>query len=274
MPLRRQSANILYPFTPSAEPHRTLVEGLRDAFFLAKGVGTSGPYGDSSSSISTSEEEVYPIDRPYFTMLYELNIDALMNTYIFYIKAPSFWQRLTFEVPRNQGLIRVAATEDTFSFIIVDSDVVPSSITTTTEIWAEVEPTRTVYQLDEIRSIRLTNEYRDHNPVTRDSSIAAHPDDSVLLVSRTGDTLHLVDGYNCALSYDEDTTTLFIKGGPGLGKGLSDEIPWDTTAPDIFKGINTINGQNVDGNVDIHLGKSLRPVYNSHKLTMTIMEDQ
>jgi len=273
VPLRRQSSEILYPFTPDAETYRNALSGVVDAFFVVKGLGTSGPYLDDSTSSSTIDIG-WPISKPYFGALYSMEITALASTYVFYVKAPdNFWQLLTFDVTRGQGLVRVTSNEDSFSFIIINSDAMYDTVGTTTEMWVELEPSRIVYQLDEIRSVRLTNEYREHDTRIRPESVEDHTDVTVFLLDDPTQVLQLVDGYNCALHYDDDTETLTITADPGLGKGKPLEFPWDSDAIDVFSGIKSVNAQNVDGNLEIEFGKSIVPAYGTNSLTMHIKED-
>jgi len=272
MPSRRYSSEILYPFTPDAEAHRDLVAGVLDAFFIVKGEGVAGPYDESSSSGSTIDT-AWPVDKDYFGALYSLVVTSTTNTYVFYAKAPQdYWRVMTFTVTRGNGIIKVNDAETAESFIIVDSDALYDTTSTTTEMWTELEPSRLLFQLDEIRSIRLTNEYREHDTRIRSSVLDERADETVLYLDQDADTLQLVDGYNCSLSYDDTTGVLTISGGPGLGEGKPKEFPWDSVAPDVFTGIKSVNGVNVDGNLPVEFKESVLPVYTAGALTMQVRE--
>jgi hypothetical protein len=269
VPLRRQSSEILYPFTPAAETHRDLLSGIVDAFFIVKGVADSFPDNSSSSSMSSDEG----IDK-YSTFLYKVTVTAGSNTYVFYSEAPdNYWKKFTFEVPRGSGIVKVTANEDPLSFIVANSDLINSTIAVTSGLNLPLEPSRTVWQIEEVRSIRLVNEYRDPATATRAASIAANPDETVLYLADTTNTLELLDGYNCSLNYNESTKTLTINGGAGLGKGLPEDFPWDTDAIDIYTGIKSINSINIDGNVEIQFGESIIPEYSTNSITMNVRED-
>lgn len=277
MPLRIQSSSILYPFVPAAEAGRARIAGIVDAFFLVRGSG-EGWLGASSSSVSSilslssSSSGGFPITRSHFMAFYSLAVGPAANTYVFYGSVPDGrWFRRTFQVPRGQGLVRVAADEDLFSFLVLDTNRVPDLPALAGDhLWLELEPARIVWQLEEVRSIRLTNEYREHDTRVRNQALAANPDTTVLHLDNDGDVLDLVDGHNCHLEYDEATGTLAINGGPGLGTGLPLDFPWDSAAFDIFSGIRSINGVNAEGDVPLKFGLSLFPVYEPNEITINV----
>lgn len=257
---RKESAEVLYPFTPSVEAYRDKVKGILDIFFVADTAG---------SSTST----VNPNYNPYHTVLDSIHTTATENTYTFHIHSPGHKLVRTFRVPVTGGIMRVASQESGLSWMLLNAGRVYAIAGTITNMDALVEPARTVYHLEKVNSIRLVNEYRDYDPRTRLDSISNHPDHTVFYTPDEDSVLSLVDGYNCALDYDEKKGILYINGGPGLGKGLPKEIPWDNPNPlDIFRGIKSINGQNVNSSVTIDFKDSLRPNYEEHSIVVTIVD--
>jgi hypothetical protein len=260
MPARRQSSDILYPFTPAAEAHRALLKGIVDAFFIVHGLPAEVGSGISSYSMS----------------LYSADVQASGNTYVFKAQAPdTFIKTYTFEAPRGVGLAKITANEDDISFIIVDSSNMADLVGTTTNLSVELEPSRVAWHTEEVRTIRLTNEYRDANIATRAGSIANNADSTVLSLSESSNTLRLENGYNCSLSYEEDSQTLTITGVVGGGKGLPTEVPWDSGGgtKDTRTGIKSINGVNDAGNVSIEFGGGITPSYGPHSISLEINED-
>jgi hypothetical protein len=260
MPVRRQSSDILYPFTPAAESGRALVKGIVDAMFIVRGAADT-----TVSGITT-----------HVGYLYSVDVAVSSNTYVFKVEAPSTYQKTyTFEVPRGLGLAKVEADEDELVFLIVDSSNMADITTTETGLSLELEPSRLVWQLEEVRTIRLINEYRDADQTTRAQSITNNPDETILYLSSEENTLSLVDGYNCSLSYNEDTQTLNITGDIGAGKGLPTEFPWDSggLAAITQTGIKTINGVNEAGEVQISFGESVAASYGTNSITLTVSDE-
>ena len=263
----------MYPFTPAAEGSRNLVAGIRDAFFVIKGASDPGPWTESSSSGST-DDSPWPVPKDYFGVLYGLTSTPASVVYVFYAKAPGgYWSKLTFTASRDGGVMRVDSAESPSSFLILDTDRLTDWTGSVDELWAELEPSRLVFQLNEVTGVRLVNEYREHDTRVRSASLEDNPDDTIVRIDEDGDTLRLVDGYNCSLSYDEDTGTLLVEAGPGLGKGKPKSFPWDSDAPDQFEGVKTVNGQNNDGDAHMNFKKGVLPVYAPNKLTMRIREE-
>lgn len=259
MSSRKQSAEILYPFAPDAEAYRDVVNGILDVFFVVSDVGNA-----------TSAAN--PNYNPYYTVLAEMEVTAVVNRYTFLIYSPGYRLERTFEVPRTGGIMRVASQESDLCWMLVNTDRVPALTGTISNINAQVEPARTVYHLDKVNSIRLVNEYRDYDPRTRAASIQANTDETVFYTAEEDSVLSLVDGHNCSLEYDEENGILYINGGPGLGIGLPKEIPWDNEEPmDIFNGIKSINGQNVNSTVMIEFKDSLQPDYERHSIDVKIV---
>lgn len=260
MSSRKQSAEILYPFTPDAEAYRDQLRGILDIFFVVSDPGTV-------TSVSN------PNYNPYHTMLADMIISASENTYLFHIYSPGHILERTFKIPLSGGIMRVASQESSLCWILVNTGRLPAVPGTITGMDALVEPSRTVYHLEKVNSIRLVNEYRDYDPRTRADSIQSNPDETVFHTSEPDSVLSLVDGHNCSLEYDEENGILYINGGPGLGKGLPKTIPWDNENPlDIFHGIKSINGQNVESSVTIEFKDSLRPEYEKHSIDVKIVD--
>jgi len=86
-----------------------------------------------------------------------------------------------------------------------------------------------VWRTDIITSINFWNAYRHWDPNQRPGGAPT------LLESFTGtagnNVIKIASGYNVSLQYEKDTETLYVRGIPGAGKGLPDEIPWDTGPP-------------------------------------------
>ena len=267
MPLRRESSETLYPFTPACEAGRARIAGIVDAYMLV--VGEPAPAESSSSSSEAAGTHAYRM------ILDTLVIGPADNTYIFQASAPGMLPvQRTFTLPRNAGLARAVAIEDGLSFLLANTariPVLPGLAGSGLDL--ELEPARVVWQLERVSSIRLTNEWREPDPARRDEELPLHPDRTVLLLRRNGDVLDLVDGYNCHLEYDPENGILTVNAGPGLGKGLPADIPWDRPAVDVFTGIRSVNGLNVDGNVELRFGQGLAPVYGAAKITIRIMAD-
>jgi hypothetical protein len=247
MPLRKETSNILYPFTPAASQYRDYIQCIKDALFVI-----SGDPDDTGLAATTHKIQ-----------LTDITVGASV---VFSFKAlhSTFGWDLTFDVPLSSGLLRVASNEFPGAFMIVDTVDLPESSVIPSGVY--LEDTRVVWQIEEVTSIVLSNEYRHHDPAERvdlTNSIVTVLDDN-------GDVLRLVDGYNCHLEYDDSTGTLYIQGGAGLGIGLPAAIPWDSNPIDYFSGIATINGVNDGGNVQINLGQSLIPEYGDGTVTFKI----
>ena len=268
---RKQTAEILYPFTPEGEPFREQVNGILDVFFVISEPGVSTA-NESSSSNSNAGDTDY---NPYFTVLAEMEAAPTANTYTFYVHSPGYKQKLTFISPITGGIMRITSQESDLCWMLVNADRLYGISGTIHHMDVPVEPARTVYQLGGVKSITLANEYRDYDPRTRPESIQANADRTIFHTPNQNSVLSLVDGYNCALEYDADEGVLYINGGPGLGKGLPKEIPWDNTAVlDIFNGIKSINGQNEDSSVHIDFKNSLRPEYGDHLIDIIVSDGE
>lgn len=226
MALRRLQGDILYPFAPSASAQRASLLWLLDAFF------------DVASSVPTVSDT--------WSSTYGSRGGALVSiakaggnyTATFILVASGAHRRLTFVFPVTaSGLLGVGAEESDDCRITVDLSRMPSiSSELTFSPPAELEPCRILQRLDGVSSIKLYNEYRQHDPTLRANL------DSTLFQTVTTGELNLEDGYNCALEYEESSGTLWVDIGSGLGLGLPAALPWDSSAPDIDSGIYSVNG--------------------------------
>ena len=262
MSSRKQSAEILYPFIPASDNYRDFVKGILDAFFVVSDMGSLPVTG-------TPPPGAHP---EYYTMLQQLDITATQVIFTFRITTPEHKLIRTFTVPLFGGIMRVNSNESPLCWVLVNAERL-YALPGTYSIEAVLEPARTVYQLDKVNSIRLVNEYRDYDPRTRLESIKNNPDKTIFYTTDPDSVLSLVDGHNCSLEYDEEQGILYINGGPGLGKGLPTDMPWDNDKVlDIFHGIKSINGQNVNSSVQIEFKNSLRPDYEKHRIDVKIVD--
>ena len=229
-------SNILYPFTPDSEAHRTLVQGINDCFMVIPPQGASG----------------VPLPfRDYFVFLYSITVNPSDVVYLFRASSPLGIHDIPFTVPRDTGLVRIATDNpDMHAVIIADTDNIYTAVPGETLLgdtpYAEVEPVALVWRTDTLTSVNFINAYRNWDPNDRD------PDGlpTTLIKTVTGGDLKLASGYNVSLQYDKETETLYVRGIPGAGKGLPDTIPWDEGPPaGAEQNIKTLNG--LSGNVRI-----------------------
>ena len=232
MESRRYSSETLYPFVPAAEIYRNYLAGILDCLIVVRGAASAA----------------VPVSTPPYLKLVSITGGAT-NVYLFNAVCHDGLRTISFSVPKNVGIVRVASG---FSTLIINTSTMFDGIGVF-NMAAEVEPARVCWQEDEVTAVRLVNEERKFDPGTR-GSLA---NNILASFASDGDVIKLVDGYNCELSYEESSQTLFIQAAPGLGKGLPATIPWDDSAPDITTGIRTINGINANGNVNIIPGSSV-----------------
>ena len=242
---KRYSSTILYPFTPEAEPHRDLICGVQDILLRMQ------------PAVSTPPPSLPPGTYDRGAWLYDLSVTGGLATYTIYMYAEGIWISHIFRTPIGHGYTVVRSLSDVGSVMTLNTDIMPPD-GVYPALWAPVEPARIVYMLEGVQTVRLMNEYRYHDPAERKVVLDNEADTTVLRLRYPGDTLRLVDGYNCRLEYNPDTETLTIKGNPGTGKGRSGVIPWDSNAPDIFTGIQDVNAQNSSGNMDMTTKDSLQ----------------
>jgi hypothetical protein len=205
-------------------------------------------------------------------VLYSLNVGISTNVYAFYAIDPTDSYLLTFTVPITGGLMRVSDSAGS-SFMVVDTNKIyraAAGMHYMPASGAEVEPARVIWRLNEVSSITLLNEFRQYDPQKR----TGLTDSVVYSVSSDGDILSLVDGYNCRLSYDEDSKTLNIEAAPGEGLGLPATIPWSTPAPDIATGVLTVNGINNKGDVQIKAAAGVVLEYADATITLKVRKSQ
>lgn len=261
MMTRRETAETLYPFTPRAEASRAYLAGIKDIMCLVEGAADPAP------------PDVNRDGRLYWGFLYSLVVGVADNTYTFYAVSPTSIYKLIFIVPASGGLIRVADSVAGHSFLVVDTGKLFRSPLGTHIMYsseAEVEPARFVWRLDEVTSISLANEFRNHDPQAR---VALPADTVIKTVSADGETLSLINGYNCSLSYNETEKTLYIEAAPGEGEGLPSVIPWDTAAPAIDTGILTVNGINDGGDARINGTSNVLLSYDDAEIILTVRKD-
>jgi hypothetical protein len=246
---RRYSSETLYPFVPAAITYRNQIKGILDCL-----ISVNGPAASAAPSSS----------NPYFRLTL-VTVTALVNTYSFQAVSADGTRYISFSVPRGSGIVRITSGT---SVLVVNSsamfDTVGSYVTA-----ANIEPGRVCWQTDEVESVGLANELRKHDPAQRNNL----PCTTLVSYSYDGATIKLVDGYNCELSYDEASETLFINASAGLGKGLPETTPWDSSPPDVENGVKTINGINNNGNVDIKPGASLTLSISANTVILTVIKD-
>lgn len=254
MPSRRNIAATLYPFSPVAEDSRDYVSGIQDAFFIIEG-----------ATVLPSALVLDPNYKTCFCVLARLVVGA-SNIYTFYAVADGQFYQRTFTVAPDAGLVRIASAESADSWLICDTDRLYRTAGTYDLLFpCELEPGRLVWRLEEVTSIKLFNEFRDHDPARR-----VNLSNNVVAEYKSGDTLSLVDGWNCELTYDPDTATLTVTGFAGGGKGLPTEFPWDTNPPDYFTGIRSINGVNNGGQFLLETGVSILASYGDSQIDIMI----
>jgi len=281
--LRRQAAEIFYPlaqpvqYTGETETSYGLRQasarlygaGLLDCFVVVRYTSPNAVY--SATSIHSGKECYSVLDR--------VKVTATHTSYRFYSVQDDRRYTHTFDVAVNlatsppPAIIRVNSNQEDNAFIIVDTEKMYRVVGTYSDLDLEIEPSRICWQTEEVTSFRCVNEYRDHDIIARESSVPLHPDKTMVLLDEDNDTLRLVDGYNCHLEYDEDTATLFIEAGPGLGKGLPTEFPWDTTPYNIHDGIKTANGINQDGDVPLGFSRQVVPEYIANGIRIRVRTD-
>lgn len=223
---RLTDKDVLYPFVPeSGLGYEDEITGILDCLFVVR---------NAPEIYSPTFPE--PTTRDYYVGLYQLQVESDHNIYTFYAIAPGVRYTFTFTVPADVGIAWVTSDEEDRAYILIDTDrmhrgsgTFPLSFPMTPP--PEIEPARVYWNsLEEITSVSFVNEYRHHDPAQR-GSLAA--DTLVKQYAADGDVVRLGDGDNCRLTYDEDSETLYIDGGPGLGQGLPRVFPWDSAPPDI-----------------------------------------
>jgi len=241
------NSNILYPFTPSAEPYRLICSGIKDCCFNITADVLNGTTGTQLVCLKD-----YIVTPSFITL-------------VFKVICPKGSTLITFKIDRTSSPTLITKRADkTDSVIIINLDDMPT--TSVNNINIEIEPTKVIWQTTEVANITFINEERIWNINNRDNLA-----ETILKTINKGDTLKLVDGYNCALSYDEQRETLTIKGIAGAGKGYPETVPWnDIPLIQDLSGLKSINGiTGLNGNIDIKFSKYLSPNYNTDN-TITI----
>jgi len=149
--------------------------------------------------------------------------------------------------------IQTVLGDDGRSVIVIDHGKLTPPGEGAYPMTAVVEPGRIVPCRRRVTAISLYNEYRESDPNNR----AILPPDGLVVTVPEGGTVVLNDGYNCEVTYDEDTQTLRLTGGAGFGLGLPPTTPWDDTDEDFEAGARSINGINLAGVVPVEPGDSV-----------------
>ena len=270
MATRRESSDILYPFVPGAEPVRDYLKGIKDITCIVR----LPAYTPNPNPMDPANHGY----KPYYVTLEQILVSSGNSLYIFRGVTPTTSNTFSIAVTHDQGLVRVSdysvAIGNVFNMIIDSSSCYMKDVPgvyTLPQI-TEVEPCQIVWRTTEVTSIALVNEFRNHDPAKRGN---LPPDTQVYKV--WSGRLELIDGYNCSLSYDENTHTLLIEGGPGRGRGLPAEIYWDTTPPDVSTGVLTINGigggSYTENDVPMDAGMSLIMKRLASGLKFTVKKD-
>lgn len=228
-------SNILFPFTPDSEAHRSLVSGINDVFMVLPATGAVG--------------SPLPL-REYCGVLYAIEVLAASVIYLFKLSSPRGVLNIQFSVTKGLGVVRVDTDYiGIHAVLIVDSDDMYDTLGVHLigdTPYAELEPSTMVWRTDTLTSLNFINAYRNWNPSDRD--VDGLPWANVLSVS--GGPLKFESGYNVSLQYNEDTQTLYVRGIPGAGEGTPDITPWDVEPPlDSSSSIKSING--LSGEVSI-----------------------
>jgi hypothetical protein len=259
MATRRESSNTLFPFTPPCETNRLFVAGVLDAFFAVPRTGLA------------AGAPVYV--RSYYIYLKQIASIPASVTFTFGAVAGGMNKDIVFTVNRNLGIVRVDTSSTTsHGFLLVDSSnmySVAATVNFVNPYYVEIEPGRIIWQTDEITSVVFKNEELRWDPNDR-GTLATYT-----LATLAGGPIKLNDGFNCRLSYDEDTETLTINGVPGGGAGLYQSIPWDVAPapyqPDGIKSVNGITG--VQGDLKLEFTQSLFPVYGAAKISIALNQE-
>lgn len=158
----------------------------------------------------------------------------------------------TFRVPRAaRGLVRVTSDESDTSFLtVLAQDLATRSVTVPEGLKLRLEPCLVTRETAALSAVNLVSAKMSH------SSLVTVTGSRFSLALGPGKALNFEDGYNCSVSYDSDSGTLTFKAGVGLGKGTAPVTPWDSGAPDLSKGIKSINGVR-GGSASLGTGQSI-----------------
>lgn len=255
--IRKESTENNFPFSAITEEQLAYKKGLRDIRLCARGTTAVRP-GDLP--VPAEAHRAY---------LYSVTGGPSSVVMVFWMVATTgvAWQR-TFSVPADSGIVHVTSVEDPFSFGLFNTTDMYIGTESLLDSM-QVEPCCTVWYTEQLYTLTLANEYRQHNPSQR-----ANLNSTVLTVLDSDNvTLKLKDGYNCALTYDNASGTLNISAGAGRGIGLPTQAPWDSVVPDYLTGIKSINGVNNAGGITIKAGASLTPVAGESSFTLVIRKD-
>lgn len=255
---RLYSAQVDYPFVANADPQ--YAAGILDAlFYLSPDDNVTAPAGNPGpiervGAWLYSRDKVGTDYRYLFYVACQEDPDV-NNLDEPYVEAAMRYTVRTFLVPLAPvgAIVTAIAAEDGRSVLVVNNGQLegPDAYHVCAENY--MEPAIVAPCIRSLTEIQLYNEYRSSNPIDRNSL----PPDSNVATIGEGGSLVFNDGYNCAVSYDEDIKTLRFTGGIGYGKGRPTEIPWDDTTEDFEKGVRSINGANGQGTVMIDAARSV-----------------
>lgn len=256
---RKQAAQVTYPFVSSLDP--TYVEGILDCllYFYPTAAGDT-PAGTPPAEAHPVGAWVYRREELPTIFRYTVYVatpadEPLIDTESTLTDGNPLYLVKTFEVPKGPlgTIVTVKANEDDRSVMIVNTSQIKSADPDYIFNKSIIEPACVVPCVRRLQSIGLYNEYRAVDPLDR----SALPPDTLAIAVGAGGNLTLKDGYNCFVSYDQNSGTLRFSGGSGYGLGQPESIPWDDTAEDFEEGIRGINGLNSLGIVNIEAGRSV-----------------
>lgn len=256
---RQYAAQIAYPFTYAGTAEISEKKAFLDILLYVNpddpdagapvGLPAVGPVGAWLMSRSvditgTTGTIVIRIKVPKDPAYLDSTLDVAFTEYAYIDR--------TFNYPMTSVGILTIRGDDLRSAVVVNVDALSFIPPGNTLIYIDsvIEPGCVVPCRRKLTGISIYNEYRAKDPADR----SALPPDELALSIVEGQTLVLNDGYNCAVSYDEDSEILRITGGVGLGTGQPDGNEWDDEENSGLRGIRTVNGINSNGIVDIQNG--------------------
>ncbi len=247
-----QAVNV-FPFQPCTYYDERYIRAIKDVRIVALGEAQYTNYAYS---------EITPYTR-FRSIQY---VDGGRNFIFHSVIKHRCWVTTFFVASTLRGIQYIRAVNNPHSFLLLDATYYNTvDDVTGTPNWL-LEPCRTSWLGLGLKSITLINTARNS-----DGSVG---NSTTLTQITPGTVFALYDGYNCSLSYNENTSTLHITGGVGTGKGLAPETPWDDITVVENEGIVSINGLTgpdvtLSGIVDVWFN----PVAsNEHALTLLVQE--
>ena len=239
MPIRRETADIVYPFVPGAD--KQYINGIKDAIFQIQGAHTITSLSGTLDA-ETYLESITQIPgavRYTFKSIYREATEESVYT-------------VTFEIVPNEGIkgVHNIVTEDSNCYVTVDSDFLYGGDIT---VDYQLEPARVFWFNRTLSSISFYNEYRNSDPNDRESL-----SDTLLKTFTAPEVIKVRSGYNVNLVYSTGSGILDIDGNSGNGLGLAPDNMWDEGEywEEDVTGIISINGITVDDTGDIPVTKS------------------